>query len=392
MAASRINFKTISAAVTGVATLLEAVKILMDYKNEAIDEYKNSAKSVTEANKASTIESRVYLDSLIVNEPVVHPLLMSLQNLYAAYILNTIQLNEFVTDSRKVSDTLSVIATEDVQGDPELYNSISDDFMAFAGLEAQDNNRTSAKQSTEALDDDREKQSVTFNDPPAPKNPLPEGRQLAVKLTSPNKEKEISVNVFIILKPYYVKQKLVKEIIKLDSRIDILKRYFQWRAGEIAFWKDFVFQIDQIQQRMKTARSDESGTVYDYIATQTKKKGKRIGDLISRFGRSSDKEMSSNVANTILVFSEDAVKRAKADASIDLHKSLDRIQYFENTFAMFIAIIDPMYNKVTLYINGHKDGATYSYNDFTSRSKDTADIKSILDTISQNRMPSGGRF
>lgn len=409
--------------LSGITVLLGAAKWAWDNSTAARDgaqKVSESPKSVTEFNKKGTIESRVYLDSLIANEAVIHPLLMSLQNLYISYIANTFMLNEYISDGYKVSDALNIIATEDRHDDPDLYNNLITDFANFVGMEANisgledDNeedefarrqrnnerirtNRDISKAVTDKRDKERAdadakvKKDITtkFDDPAPPKNPLPEGRQIAITMTARNKE-TITVNLMIILKPYYIKQELVKEMIKLDTNPSTLKRYFQWRAGEIAFMRDFIFQLDQIKHRSKTARSDESGTLLDYIDTQTLKGRKRLIDFFKAFD--SKKALSSNVANNILIFSEDAVKRAKADSAFDLHKTRDRNSYFQRTYAMFICVIDPMYNKVYLYMNGYDNGATYSYSDFTNRSKDTADIKSILETISQNRMPAGGRF
>ena len=382
--ASHLNGTKAAKIASGIV-ILQGIASYLSKQVSNVNEFNQAItdppKSVTEFNKKANIESRVYLDSLIVNESVIHPLLMSLQNLYAAYVMNTIQLNEYISDTHKVSDNLSIIATEDNHNDPELFNDLSSDFADFVGMEANTNTTSTNQTKTET--------KAAIADPPAPKNPLPEGRQISVTMTAENKE-SITVNLIIVLKPYYVKQELVKELIKLDTHSGLIKRYFQWRAGEISFMRDFIFQIDLIKQRSKTTRSDESGTLLDYINTQTLKGKKRFLDFLKNFD--SKQAMSSNIANTILVFSEDAVKRAKADAGFDLHNEKDRSKYFERTYAMFICIIDPMYNKVYLYMNGYDNGATYSYSDFTSRSKDTADIKSIIETLTQNRMPSGGRF
>ena len=381
------------AVATGIIAFIEVAQYLKETVSESdtydtISKAKNAPKSVTEFNKKASIESRVYLDSLIANEPVIHSLLTSLQNLYTAHIMNALQLNEYVSDTHKVSDNLSIIATEDRADDPELYNNLLNDFSEFVGMESnliglEDNNGASSDKKGGNTD------RVKIEDPPTPKTPLPEGRQISVTMTAQNKD-SMKINLMIVLKPYYVKQELVKEMIKLDMNPDIMKRYYQWRVGEISFMRDFVFQIDQIKQRIRTVQSDDSKTLFDYIDTQTLKGRKRLMDYLKFFD--SKKAMSSNVANTILVFSEDAVKRAKADTGFDLHKKEDRNSYFNRIYAMFICIIDPMYNKVSLYIHGYDNGATYSYSDFTTRSKDVGDIKTIIETLAQNRMPSGGRF
>ena len=104
------------------------------------------------------------------------------------------------------------------------------------------------------------------------------------------------------------------------------------------------------------------------------------------FNTASTDQHSMNLANTVMVFSEDTIAQAKADSGIDLHRAADRAKYFKSTYTMMIGIFDPIHQRVTTYFNGLDGELNVPYADY--RRKDgkleSGDILNALQAFQTN--------
>ena len=119
-----------------------------------------------------------------------------------------------------------------------------------------------------------------------------------------------------------------------------------------------------------------------FLSTVAKKDKYALADVSSK----SAAAHSSNLANSVVVFSEDTVTRAKADSGIDLHNDQDRQRYFRDAYAMIVAIVDPLHQRVTIYFNGLDGALECSYSDFRSKDAkfDPKDFMAALQAFSTN--------
>jgi hypothetical protein len=69
--------------------------------------------SLFQYTRKSTVNSRVFIDSTLHGEDILNPLMLNIMNLYAGLIMTAVNLNQYVSSTRTIRDSLSVVATED---------------------------------------------------------------------------------------------------------------------------------------------------------------------------------------------------------------------------------------------------------------------------------------
>lgn len=378
--------------------------------NGAVDARNNS---LTGHLKSTILPGRVYIDEGAASEDVVPDLLRSLHLFYAGLIMNALQMNQVVLGSKTIKDLLNVVATESARDDwfGGVYKEIGAALESMiGGLEAIIPNpgdivdpETGQVPTTDDPNKDKDKGK---NKPATPKLPenngprvgsskeitlsndvtLPLSKIVEVVLGNPNDPKHRAiVNITIQLLPYIVPGAIAPAFITTSMSHGWQERWLQVRAGEISFWKDFIFQADRIRDRSRIARADKSGALGEFQDLVSRKDSKSVGDQLTKERNDRSRNLSSNM----MVFTEDTVARAKAAIGIDLHRTDHRETYMRNTFTLILAIVDPRYARVSLYFHGMKDSGTYSYQQFKGPRKgvDPTDLVSILASLGRGQAP-----
>jgi hypothetical protein len=151
------------------------------------------------------------------------------------------------------------------------------------------------------------------------------------------------------------------------------------RAGELSFWKDFVAGMDLLADKRRWARNDKSGEMSEFIQLLAKKNISRFKKLWSVLSRDKTRH-STNLANTVMVLSEDTVQQVKRKTGYDLHRPDNLQNYFSDTMSLMIFIVNPEYRTVRLYLNGI-DGATdYNYDAFKPKGA-KQDVGGFMDAL-----------
>jgi hypothetical protein len=112
-------------------------------------------------------------------------------------------------------------------------------------------------------------------------------------------------------------------------------------------------------------KDDKEGVILGYIAQQLMKH-KAAAERATHIARNAFKgptgvDVAQNIANTIMIFSDQAVKEVKTRSGYNLYDPIDRHMYFLKTYSWMIVIINPLYEKVTLFIDGVDGGGEYTY-------------------------------
>jgi hypothetical protein len=220
---------------------------------------------------------------------------------------------------------------------------------------------------------------------PAPPDLLPVGKLLDVTFTNPtHPEASQVVTLLVQMIPYIIAAQAAPMLLTATSSQSFSQRYAQWKAGEISFWRDLIFQVDQIKKTEEGVRSDKSGAFADYLKDVSKRDG---GRLLNIFANASERKISSNYANSVMILSEDTVKAAKADG-FDFDKEDTRNRFFLNSYAMMVFVVDDNFQTVALYMNGIEDVGHYGFDHFTSAKKGgDIDLVQLLSALSQGRSP-----
>jgi len=385
-----INLMIVEAAAATVLTTVAQTltKKVGDSVNTAmLPENQDLTNSLTAYVKSLTLQSRAYIDGSIATDPVVTDILKTCHNLYGSLVLAAIQMNQYVSKTERVRDMIGVVATESLNGE---YQAIT------FGMESTDSNSMyvgskPAPTTSKTTNAPQVPNGITINNASgeilsfAGDNHIPSGKVLKVTLTHPDNPKEkAEVTLQILIRPYLLPNNVALAFLTKDAIPSYFQRWLMWRAGEISFWSDLVFNIDQIQKRNKAIRDDKTGLLSTASSDQLKKAGKTAANLAK-----ADAVRSRNIANSIMIFSKDTVVRAKNDTGFDLFNAQDRERYFAMSFCMFLVIVDPAFLTVTMYFNGVDHEGTYTFDQMKVGSKGgtSSDIVSILQALGQGKAP-----
>jgi hypothetical protein len=216
-------------------------------------------------------------------------------------------------------------------------------------------------------------------------NHVPAGKVVEITLTNPeNDQASTTVNLFIQLAPYVVPQEIAVDFLTKDITPTFKQRWMQWRTGEISFWNDLVAGSDIHKRREMLRRMDPSGVLDDAINKQTQARGRVFGNLLAN-----NSTRARNIANSVLIFSSDTIRRAKAESGVDISKTTDRQNFFNTSFSMILVVVDTLYNQVTFYYNGIDDSATFTFDQMQLASKGGGglDMVAVMNALGQGRSP-----
>ena len=355
--------------VTAAAVATGAVAASVPFVAQWIRDVHNVAP--TRAAAANTVISRAWVESPLATLDITPNLLKGLQVLYAEMLLIILQRGNEISAGRTVADSLSKIQTRGMG-----LESFTDFDMALeqASFEVKSLSKNKADLSLESQDD--ESVSLSAKDISAEVSPpdlLPTGQVLKVSLTGHSPDgKPMTHDVLINVRvtPYVVNSSAMEIILSQGSKPSFQMRKLQWKAGEISFWKDLVFQADRVKKVEDAIRKDKTGAYAAYVKDSSGRDTDRLLDILANIAN--PRMMSNNLANSIIVTSEDAIKRAAADTGFDLMHPGNLQRFFNNSYVMLIAVVDPNYHRITLYMNGRAEPEHYAFSDFAPKKKNDA--------------------
>lgn len=348
-----------------------AASELMAVVDEAKDRGVNSLSAYT---KRTLLSSRVYVEDVIANEAIVPGLLKLINTLYASMCMVALRLNDIVSGGRSVRNMLGAVSTEEFHLAVDL---IKDQFG--------DKNVT-VKDATPSVEDnkDSDQNSGTTTDVrtvnvSADATHLFTGRLMEVDIGSG--ANKASIYFIVQLVPYIIPSVTMEEFLKLNSSPAKALRWAQYKAGEISFWKDFVFECDRVEKRRKALRADKDGVLREMEDKRTS----GLWKSIKNFFKNKNEVVNRNVANSIIVCSKSRMDRAMRDLGLNIRNYNDRQKVMVGTLSLLIAVYDPNYGTIDLYLNGIRNRAEYTDQMVQSFvKKDNAgqiDLKQVLPLI-----------
>jgi len=428
---------------TGVSALLEAAAIVMN----SGDVFANP--SISRAAAPSILTFRVFIDELLKGDEILTDVVRMHQGLAMAFVINAFQLNQLVTGTKTIQDFTKLVATEDMQpyfDGADMFASLTglEGFTAEmdrdqldrdkfeyqkkrdaerdardsvndynrAQIDAQrtkieqtkiliseeDKLRKEKKEAADAeyLHNQKNNTDLVHNGRVSAKQfeldvtgSIPMGKLVEITMSNPqHPDNKITFNLLIKLLPTYAKPDVIQMLINIASGTgfveSIFRRFLQLTSGEISFFHDWFFGLDRVVNRRNAMRQDKDGVVYEYIQNnlkQNRRAMKRAVDMLA--GR----EVSQNIANSIMIFDYRSVLRAKAETGFDLFNKDDRKAFFEKSFSTMISVIDTLHNKVHLFIDGIDADSTFDFAMVKHKSKglEQKDLLATLTSLSQNR-------
>jgi hypothetical protein len=372
--------------------------------------------SLTSLTGQTNILSRMFVEESVLAEPVLPHLTKSLHEWYAAQVMSALHLGQMVDGFRSVQDVMTVvqtghndrhtsivgnIAARRIGQESFLENFHGDSFQSSAsklaiesmlGLEAYSTygpnrpidvraERTAQREKlkneiedVKLIDEHRKVHDTNWSTQSVKPVKVSEGRigpmgeLFEVKLTNPNGNgNSITVPIFIQMQPTVIPDNIAPRFIDMGVPQSVWQRWTMMRAGELHWFHDFLLHRDMARRAQSMMKDPVKAKVYnDYLRTVAKKNKYAMADASDNLNA----KMSSNLANSVMIFSEDTLMQAKVDSGIDLHNPDDRRRYFRNTYTMILVVVDPLHQRVTIYFNGLDGEVNSSYSDFRPNAKD----------------------
>ena len=426
---SQETLGALTTVLTGSGSAGDAADSISDIVKLWSKIKRDGTPSLTAYTAKSNVISRVYLDQSVAADDICIPLLGTLNQLYCCYVISALNLDSYVIGGRTVRDMIGSVASESFNLEPfQLVNAVFGESKAavmetVAALEAasggvmdleKDSQRfivgrmieirlaangsltttTSNVKDGISVKNNQKYQNVSGHDihgNPVMGN-IPNGGSLDTGIDHSNARttqtseqiQEFTAYIYVQLIPRILTTDTSRLMLDIQYVPTLSERWRKYRAGEISFWKDFVFARDLIDKQHQALKNDRTGTVGQIVS---KSRGKLAQYF---FGLASLRTPSHNLASAISIISKDAFDRACKENNIDFGNIKMRNNYFNRTFTMMMVVVDTMYGKVDIYYNGVDYVGTYTFdmvNRVGAKGKDNFNLKEVMTAFSQGMSP-----
>lgn len=347
----------------------------------------STSMSLFQYTRRSIINSRVYIDHTLAEEDILTPTLQNILNLYTGLILTAMNMNQYIQGTKKVRDSMSVVATESFQEampasklmQSYFFSSKTDD-IAFDTL-----NPFVDRSTTEAAENSAGYSGSKTNNKDMSQGmdvPLPSGRIIQIDFNNGGHGTTFTVNLLLNLQPRFIPVEVIKEFVTVNFKPSLHQRWLQMTAGEIKFISDFLLGNDLRRQRLKALKKDKTGALQQMI---DRKENSLSNYWLKLLQVAPEKQ---NIANTILIYEKRTFDRACTDSGVNFKTYGSRQKFFNNTMSMMVVVIDTMYNKVTMYYHGIADPSIFTFEQMKKNAKTEAtDILAMMKNYAQGMAP-----
>lgn len=204
------------------------------------------------------------------------------------------------------------------------------------------------------------------------------GKMINVTLT--DGENKVCVPVSVRLMANSITPKSLIHILSAGSKdVSFSERIYQWRSGEIEFFRDLILCEDLIQAHKQHLKDDKDGI---YTSILNRRSNNAVASLVTG-------NFSVATASNLLIMSSDTRIEAEVALGLRLSDPKGRQKMFEKTYLMILAVIDTDLDRVTFYTRGIPDPMSVSFRDLKAANKGSGpDISDILAAYRLGSSPS----
>lgn len=367
---------------------------------------KGTTPSLTAYTKQANIMSRLYIEDSILRDDICVPLVGVLNQLYVGYILAALNMDACCSNGRTVREQFQTVATENqnvVKDILENFGTNKYKPSLEAGPVVEEEPATQRLPVSRVIEITMQGVSVlnekTTTDSGYIDNNSGDIKRVGeddkdttslrkdVELNQKQSTYQFKAYLFVQLIPYILKPEIVDGYIGANFTPPISARWKAYKAGEISFWKDFVFAGDLIKKQAKILKKDKDNIIGDMLNRQHSALFKWWEGL---FGMAAGGHGSHNTANTMLITNKITFDRACRENRINFADKTQRQKFFNKTWSMLICVVDPLYNTVDMYFNGLDVKGTYTFamiNKVGAKGSDSFDLKEVMSAFSQGMSP-----
>ena len=172
----------------------------------------------------------------------------------------------------------------------------------------------------------------------------------------------------------------IVRILSIGSKDNSAKeRYHAWKAGRLEFIKDLVLCQDLIDAHRKNLMADKDG-IYTNILKRARTN--QLSTIVSG-------NPSIATASNICIISSNTAEKLELETNLKLSDAHSRDKIFQSTYMMLLCILDPEWNRVTIYSRGIRDAIEVSTKDLkAANSKDGLSVTDVLAAYKIGNNPS----
>ena len=354
-----------------VKEAVDTVSSLMEVVEEAKD---RGISSLSEYTKQTLISSRVYIEDIIAGEPTVMNILKLCNQIYAGMVFCALGLNNVISGGRTVRQMLGAVATEDV------YKSVKDMVKGFGDAEpsTEDNSGDDKEEKKE-----KDKTGIKEVKMEIDASKLFTGRLLEAKLGSGTNT--ATLYFFVQMLPKILPSLVLDQFISNHIEPSKTLRWAQWKAGEIKFWRDFVFECDRVAKRRKALKLDKDGILREVEDTRDQGFFKKLWNWI----KPNTAVTNHNSANSMIVISKQTMDRICRDNAIKLENFQQRQKLMSTLMSLMLVVYDPRYETIDLFMNGIQNYGQYNSKmvEAATKKDDGVDLKQVMTLIAAGSAP-----
>ncbi len=348
------------AATTGIAALQQVAKTL---GNVAGDN-----KSLVEYTSVARVEPITLIDGTCLYMDMLPDVMQSLQSIFSGYYLQAFALSTHVgsIDVVKQLERFNPNRSAGSAVGQQLGTAISnyaqeslDDYTHRLPVMGDPRNAKPAMEAS-VIQDSVNAVTELAN--------LSVGKLLNVEIIEGDKKAVIPVSIRLLANSI-TPDSLIHILSAGSKEVSLNERWYQWKSGQIEFFRDLVFCQDLIDEHKKHLMDDKDG-LYDAILRR-RTENKIAGVVSGNYSVAS--------ASNLCVISKDTATKLELNTNSSLKNFKARQKIFENTYMMLMAVIDPEWDRVTFYHRGIPEATTLSHRDLKTANKNNGpDIKDIL--------------
>lgn len=347
--------------------------------------------SLADLTKPARVEPLAIVDSTLVDQPYMVPLLKLATSNFAGYYLQAVNMILGVgrIDTLKVLDSLnpdrslgfdysSSVRRPSNESftaalNPKLYAHGLPSLEAFsrpvrssliASCEDHDEqDKTLGQQIRDDLTEkgygkDRSDQSMSSGDSKIHEvENLTVGKLLNVEIQDGDKKAKLPVLIRMI--PAAVPPVSLVHMFSAGGRDTWAHRYFMVKTGQIRFWRDFVLGQDMIDEHFKALMQDKSG-VFKTITDRRRNNSQKAIET---------GQVSVADASNIAIVSSETLKKATGKLFGNIESESVRKTIFDNSYLLMLIVVDERWQRVQIWHRGLGLPTTHKFDEIERSEK-----------------------
>lgn len=355
-----------------VGTVTDLMNVIRDLKDR-------TTSSLTEYSKKTMIISRAYIEDTIAREDGITNIMKFVNQMLGGFVLTSIGLNDVISGGRTVRQLASSISTEDFHNFIDIISEEFGDKNVKISVATEDNSEEEKEKITK---DNRELTVKDIKSDPT----LYAGRLLEVNITGENGAK-VPLYFYVQVLPYTIPTTVMEQFINSTYKPSFFSRWAKFKAGEIRFWKDFVFECDLVRKRRKALKADKTGILREIEDNRKNQLAREANNYNPLNGTA-----NHNAASSIIVVSRKTIDRLMKDEGLDYRNYKVRQNIMTTAMCMMMVVFDPNYGTVDLFLNGINHSGNYSIDHIKDSvgkngDKDAVDLKTLMTILASGSAP-----